>query len=60
MDRSALRLGLMPRRDPAEAQSVERFFDGSVSRLFLLTNFLLPERHYVVTYLQDSLVNVDT
>jgi hypothetical protein len=29
-------------------------------RLFLLANFVLLERHNVVTYLQDSLVNVGT
>jgi hypothetical protein len=58
MDGLALRLDLMPRRDRGEAQSGTGIFDNPVSRLFSLAYFLLPERYYVVTYLQDSLVNV--
>lgn len=46
----------MPTRERQSAQSPEGVFDGSVSRLFLLTNYLLLEQHYVVTYLQDGLV----
>jgi hypothetical protein len=48
----------MPRREPGSAQSGAGVFDAPVSRLFSLAYFLLLERYYVVTYLQDSLVNV--
>jgi hypothetical protein len=58
MDGLALRLDLMPRRDRGEAQSGASVFDSFVSRLFSLAYFLLLGRYYVVTYLQDSLVNV--
>ena len=47
----------MPRRERALAQPVRRIFDSLVSRLFLLVYLLLPEGHFVVTYLQDSLVS---
>jgi hypothetical protein len=56
MDRLALRLGVKPRRDRDKAQSGNHDFDDLVSRLFSLAYFLLLERYYVVTYLQDSLV----
>jgi hypothetical protein len=58
MDGLALRLDLKPRRDRSQAQSGTGVFDVSVSRLFSLAYFLLLERYYVVTCLQDSLVNV--
>ena len=44
----------MPRRNPRRTQCAAPIFDSHVSRLFLLAKFLLPERHKVVTYLQDS------
>lgn len=45
----------MATRERPPAQSPESVFDSLVSRLFLLANFLLPEQHYVVTYLQTAL-----
>jgi hypothetical protein len=47
------RLGFWPQAEIA-------FLTPLFRRLFLLGNFLLLERHNVVTCLQDSLVNVGT
>jgi hypothetical protein len=49
-----------PRRVGFSPQAGIAFFVVLSRRLFLLTNFLLLERHNVVTYLQDSLVIVGT
>jgi hypothetical protein len=48
----------MPRRLGFSPQVEFLFLVDWPRRLFLLANSLLLERHNVVTYLQDSLVNV--
>jgi hypothetical protein len=53
-------VGPKPRRVGFWAQVEMPFLTLAYRRLFLLGYFLLPERHNVVTYLQDSLVNVGT